>query len=126
MSKITTFAGKPGREEFKNELAKEFSRIENKLGIKLSFGGGSYTGESFTLKVEARILNADGEAVTELEKSCLQSAQVPYGSRLVIKGRFFTVSGFNMNKPKNSIKITGTDGKTYGCSTQTAKICMVK
>lgn len=97
------------------EIQKALKDLGKKLNVEFSAAGGSFSDVEMTLKV--KVVPIDKTAVLEKEKTTFEKHAGYYGldakdfgREYMFKGEAYTISGFDLGRPKYSIKATRIDG----------------
>ena len=102
--------------------------LAEELGLNIStVGGGRYTSNNCTLKIECSTLAEDGEANSKMVQDFKSHAAL-YGLKATDLGRsfrqrrsIFTIKGLNPRRHKNPIIVENQNGKSYVFPADTVK-----
>jgi hypothetical protein len=94
--------------------------VGRKHGVQLTATSGSYGGNSGTFKLEILPVATDGSVICPKAIAFTDHASdfglnpEWLGQTIIARGKIFTITGLNLNRPKYRVAITDQDGKEYG------------
>ena len=110
-------------EAISGSIQKELDELGKRYGIEIKMAGGSYTPDSFTLKVKGAIKNEDGSVYVSDDRHSVAN-HAAYVNGIVyegpnvigtiwksIKGDFYKIVGYDSSKRKYPVLIEDADGK---------------
>lgn len=108
---------KSKRDEISKISIDALTKVLEPLGIKVERAGGSYDTLEYTMKIRLSCSNVDGDTQAQNNyKTYATFYDLPLemlGTTFKLNGRFFTVTGFLPNRPKNNIQIENAKGKKF-------------
>lgn len=112
----------------------DFNKVLQELGEKhgINYKQRSITYDTasgtFSFKLEAFLLEAVGGKTKENSDTAkLAQLGLPMGGKILLKGNYYLISGYNKSRPKFAVAITDMYGKACGATTvDSAKRCLVK
>lgn len=96
------------------EMELALATIAKKYNLKIDIGGISFTEKNLTTSISMTTSNA----VDALNQRCEKEYGIKIGSRLKIRSRFFTVTGFEEKRRGGNVSVklkSELDGKVFGC-----------
>jgi hypothetical protein len=113
--------------DIRNKINKAIEPIAAEYGLEMSAGSISYSNSSFRLSIQAKKKQVNGINFEQAEflKLCHLYGLKPedYNEKIIINGEVFRLVGFNINAPKNPLKvIREKDGKEYRTAISSYKI----
>ena len=107
-----------------NELSKvsidAITKALEPFGVTVERAGGSYERLQFTMKIRLSCSNDNGDTQAQNDyktySKLMTDGQLPIemlGATFKYHDKFFTVTGYLPNRPKNSIQIENAKGKTF-------------
>lgn len=114
---------KPNVRIISDRIQSALDELSKELGIEIKMGGGSFTPDSFTLKVKGAIKNADGSVYVSDDRHSVAN-HAAYVNGIVyegpnvigtiwksIKGDFYKIVGYDSKKRSYPVLIEDADGK---------------
>lgn len=110
--------------QFREDFAKAVAALEAQYGVKIRLGTITYNTNDFHTRLEVKNVGTDEVSSKELwlaeqSKAYRKNAlvkKVEYGEwYLGNDGRNYKVIGFNLNRPKNILRVVNGLGKEYSC-----------
>ena len=115
------------RKSISEELLLAANEIAAKHGLTVKLAGGSYDEAVSTVKVEFTFPNLAKEKTERSAKLYAPMLGLPediIGRSYINRGRTYTVTGLNPNKPKNAVELKDDRGKEYQCSVAHIKVAL--
>lgn len=110
--------------QFREDFAKAVAALEAQYGVKIRLGTITYNTNDFHARLEVKNVGTDEVSSKEL---WLAEQSKAYRKNALVKkveydkwylgndGRNYKVIGFNLNRPKNILRIVNGLGKEYSC-----------
>ena len=115
------------RKSISEELLLAANEIAAKHGLTVKLAGGTYDEATTTIKVEfcfPDLAKEKNERQSKLYAPMLGLPEDVTGRTYINRGRTFTVTGLNPNKPKNAVELKDDRGKEYQCSVAHIKVAL--
>jgi hypothetical protein len=101
------------------DVEQAIAHLGMRHGIEIKVGRGSFTGTSYTLKIESADISASGEVQSKehvafkryADRYGLQASDL--GRSFEYDGRHYTIIGLNTRAPKRPIQTKTRSGKVY-------------
>lgn len=111
------------------EMDAALAEISKKYGIKISTGNASFTGDEVTFKVKANVIDSEtGNVLTqeaknfEIYKNSIGLSSLSVGDTIKLRGKSYTITGYNTRARKSPIGIKDASGRSYKCSVDMIKM----
>ncbi len=113
--------------DIRSELDSELASIGERLGLSLRMGGGSFSSDSATFKLEVELLSETGRPISKEERYLNENHEflgIPkewLGAKLKdpTDGKLYYLRGYKVRSPKRPFIIETVDGFNKYVTTET-------